>query len=122
MNYHDTVPTAGGLYLIDRNEALFLRDGQWTGNGGTSVDDVERFLPLLGPLPETDDAMLALACEVAFARMWLAYHNATIETKMGQVGDNWFAIVCSFERNERSLSLLRDMERVTTSLTAPPAQ
>ena len=59
MNYHDTVPTAGGLYLIDRNEALFLRDGQWTGNGGTSVDDVERFLPLLGPLPETDDAMLA---------------------------------------------------------------
>lgn len=115
MNYHDTVPTIEGLYLIDRNEALFLRDGQWSGNGGKPVDDVERFMPMLGPLPDADDAMLSLACEVAFARMaaaWAASQDWFNKSELPYV-----ATYDRFTGGERSLSLLREIERVTGELT-----
>ena len=118
MNYHETLPTTPGDYysLSVEGDGPWLRDdGVWfVGYKQISQEYAALHLPMFGPLPDEEEAALSLACEVAFARMvrrWCFYS-----------GDNDFAsYATAFDRfildNERSLSLLREMERVTGELT-----
>lgn len=121
MRYHETVPSEPGLYLLDGTEALlFHSDGKWYGHAAREVFDVERFTPMLGPLPRWDEDFIALACEVAFARMMMAL--------IGRRGQEYSAFIdrsamvsataSPYYAGERSLSLslYRDMERVTREL------
>jgi hypothetical protein len=116
MNYHETVPSEPGLYLIDGTEALmFHSDGKWYGHAAREVFDVERFTPMLGPLPTREEGFLSMACEVAFARMMLLRWDRTEHDS--QAFEN-----CRSDMRDgnRSIELLRDMERVTAELGAKP--
>ena len=127
MNYHDTVPSEDGAYC-DYDCVFFRQAGAWRTYEGQDLDagEIEKCLPLIGPLPDTPDEMLTLACEVAFARMVVAdYQYCTGNTRgpqdedaisdvMPRLGDCENRFV---RKGERSLSLLRDMQRVTRELT-----
>lgn len=116
MNYHDTVPSEPGYYWCGPTADVVWRDtsDRWyLLDKHMPTSEVEQLLPLIGPLPETADTMLALACEVAFARMWLASRKM-----FDYQCDEDFAKACiRFEQGERSLSLLRDLQLVTRELT-----
>ena len=113
MNYHETLPTTPGLYLIDGTEALMFRsDGKWYGHAAREVFDVERFTPMLGPLPRWEEDFLSLACEVAFARMSRAAFKVDYHRRCEFLDAQW-----KYLHEGPSLSLLREMERVTGELT-----
>lgn len=119
MNYHDTVPSEDGFYITP-DGTKFQRLGafdMWLYGGMACLQfTVEQNLPLLGPLPATQDEALALACDVAFARMSFALNNARHGVTQ-KLYDQYHDLLNRFMEGLRSLSLLRDMQRVTGELT-----
>jgi len=118
VNYHDTAPTTPGDYKACSHYDSILslsQSGKWWDHADERLQDheVEQQLPLIGPLPATQEQAIALACEVAFARMWLA---GNVQTKFQQ-WDTRIKLFRRFNDGERTLELLRDMERVTAELT-----
>lgn len=119
MNYHDTVPTQPGDYR-NRTGFTFQRaEGRWWAQGQLASDElIKSQLPLIGPLPTTQDEAIALACEVAFARMQCAQAcdmRPLLQQKRSHDVANALALKFCLQ-GERSLSLLREMERVTGEL------
>jgi len=131
VNYHDTLPTTPGDYKACSHYDSILslsQSGKWWDHADERLQDreVEQQLPLIGPLPATQEQAIGLACEVAFARMvvadyqWCAGNRAGPDTERGvdDVLERLASCETRFVRQgERSLSLLRDMERVTGELT-----
>lgn len=106
MRYRETVPSELGRY--------WTRYGIQHTTSTTSQFDIPADDFMLGPLPESPDAALALACEVAFARMVTAWKASKLYYHKSEL-----PYVQTFEQflaGERSLSLLREMERVTSEL------
>ena len=106
MKYHETVPSEmHGIYW----SIGCLRDLRASGC------IMQSDMPLLGPLPSTNDEAITLACEVQFARMCVANNTAPIK---GECQHRYSLLAMRFLLdNERSLSLLRDMEKGTIELS-----
>ena len=119
MRYHETVPSESGFYIDVRSPGTLQMLGFFGGSYTNECSEtVNPLYPLIGWLPTNKDEAIALACEVAFARMEVSRHSLPVSLR--NMDD---ALVRSYvvarERflgNERSLSLLRDMERVTREL------
>lgn len=123
MKYHETVPSEPGDYkscapgcdrFISRSQS-----GKWWDDSDDRLQDhlVSDYLPLLGPLPSTNDEAITLACEVQFARMCLAMlRNPFRWDEVPGLQERYNGLVFQFEKQGSSLSLYRDMERVTEEL------
>lgn len=105
MNYHDTVPTQPGRY--------WTRYGIQHMTSTTGAFNIPDDDFMLGPLPTTQEEAISLACEVAFARMAVAWNVIPSALNLPYLRC-YQRFTCN---GERSLSLLRDMERVTGELT-----
>ena len=115
MNYHDTVPTEMGDYWSPKYACYLWRTSVgWVqvGRGKLTDEEVGTRLPLIR-LPSTNHSALSLACDVAFARMWMLSDNQSNLHRW-----NIMKLYGRFSTGERSLSLLRDMEQVTGKLGA----
>lgn len=106
MNYHDTAPSEGKghWWSIPKRFAIGLRECL-----------MESDLPLIGPLPVTSDEAIALACEVAFARMERAAFNSMYSMPDSRAAE-YNTVRAKLLIDGPSLSLLRDMQRVTREL------
>lgn len=116
--FHETKSTCqeSGFYIFYAGGRL---ESAFGGNG-----NVEYYLPskiewLYGPEPASREAALTISCEVAFARMEVSWVNKSpFNTPSNDVIASYADVRIRFAiEGERSLSLLRDMERVTGELT-----
>jgi len=117
MKYHETVPDddspkryIGRCYDAERIMQIPVKEPDWC----------------FGPLPSTNDEAIALACELAFARMVVADYQWCSGNGTGPTTDEATRDVmprlsdCEHRfvrKGERSITLYRDMERVTGELT-----